>query len=54
MTSQLVIFRAFLFIFFVPPTLSLSLKNNSCKSTNKKILAQTLTGMLSVYPSFHP
>ena len=37
MTSQLVIFRAFLFIFFVPPTLGL--KKNSRKSTNKKILA---------------
>ena len=38
MTSQLVIFRAFLFIFFfAPPTLGL--KKNSRKSTNKKILA---------------
>ena len=37
MTSQLVIFRAFLFIFFRPPTLNL--KNNSRKSTDKKILA---------------
>ena len=37
MTSQLVIFRAFLFIFFVPPTLDL--KKNSRKSTNKKNLA---------------
>ena len=34
MTSQLVIFRAFLFIFFRPPTLNL--KKNSRKSTNKK------------------
>ena len=40
MTSQLVIFRAFLFIFFVPPTLGL--KKKSRKSTNKKnlVLAQ--------------
>ena len=37
MTSELVIFRAFLFIFFPPPILNL--KNNSRKSTNKKILA---------------
>ena len=37
MTSLLVIFRAFLFIFFRPPTLNL--KKNSRKSTNKKILA---------------
>ena len=36
MTSQLVIFRAFLFIFFfVPPTLDL--KKTYRKSTNKKI-----------------
>ena len=35
MTSQLVIFRAFLFIFFVP--LTLDLKKKSRKSTNKKI-----------------
>ena len=37
MTSQLVIFRAFLFIFSVPPTLGL--KKKSRKSTNKKNLA---------------
>ena len=37
MTSQLVIFRAFLFIFFRPPTLDL--KKNSRKSTNKNNLA---------------
>ena len=37
MTSQLVIFRAFLFIFFHPPTLDL--KKKSRKSTNKKNLA---------------
>ena len=38
MTSQLVIFRALLFIFFfVPPTLDL--KKISRKSTNKKNLA---------------
>ena len=37
MTSQLVIFRAFLFIFFRPP--NLDLKKISCKSTNKKNLA---------------
>ena len=37
MTSQLVIFRVFLFNFFVPPTLNL--KKKSRKSTNKKILA---------------
>ena len=37
MTSQLVIFRAFLFIFFRHPTPNL--KKNSRKSTNKKILA---------------
>ena len=37
MTSKLVSFRAFLFIFFVPPTLNR--KKNSHKSTNKKILA---------------
>ena len=37
MTSQLVIFRAFLFFFFIPPTLDL--KKYSRKSTNKKILA---------------
>ena len=36
MTSQLVIFRAFLFIFFAPPTLDLK---KSRKSTNKKNLA---------------
>ena len=35
MTSQLVIFRAFLFIFFRPPTLGL--KKKSRKSANKKI-----------------
>ena len=41
MTSQLVIFRTFLFIFFlVPPTLNL--KKKSRKSTNKKILALSL------------
>ena len=34
MTSLLVIFRAFLFIFFVPPTLNL--KKISHKTTNKK------------------
>ena len=34
LTSQLVIFRAFLFIFFVPPTLGL--KKKSRKATNKK------------------
>ena len=40
MTSWLVIFRAFLFIFFSsPPTLNL--KKNPHKSTNKKILAWT-------------
>ena len=38
MTSQLVIFRAFLFIFFRPPDPK-SEKQNSCKSTNKKNLA---------------
>ena len=37
MTSQLVIFRAFLFMFFVPSTLNL--KKISRKSTNTKILA---------------
>ena len=41
MTSQLVILRdfdwSFSEFFFVPPTLNL--KNNSRKSTNKKILA---------------
>ena len=37
MTSQPVIFRAFLFIFFVPPTLDL--KKKSRKSTNEKNLA---------------
>ena len=37
MTSQLVIFRPFLFIFFRTPTLGL--KNFSRKSTNKKNLA---------------
>ena len=37
MTSQLVIFRAFLFHFFVPS--SLDLKKKSRKSTNKKNLA---------------
>ena len=36
MTSQLVIFRAFLFIFFRPPP-TLGLKKKSRKSTNKKI-----------------
>ena len=35
MTSQLVIFRAFLFIFFVPPTLDL--KKNSVNKLIKKI-----------------
>ena len=45
MTSQLVIFRAFLFIFFVPPTLDL--KKISRKSTNKKILA--LPGLFVPY-----
>ena len=44
MTSQLVIFRAFLFIFFRPPTLDL--KKISRKSTNKKNLA--------LLPHFHP
>ena len=39
MTSLLVIFRAFLFYFFRPPTLNL--KKYSRKSTNKKILAYT-------------
>ena len=38
MTSWLVIFRAFLFIFFRPPTLNLE-KKKSRKSTNKKNLA---------------
>ena len=38
MTSQLVILRAFLFIFFRPPDPK-SEKKNSRKSTNKKILA---------------
>ena len=38
MTSQLVIFRAFLFIFFFRPADPRSEKK-SCKSTNKKILA---------------
>ena len=38
MTSLLVIFRAFLFIFHSSP-LTLSLKKNSRKSTNKKNLA---------------
>ena len=38
MTSWLVIFRAFLFIFFVPPPDPKSEKNPR-KSTNKKILA---------------
>ena len=33
MTSSLVIFRAFLFLFFLPPTLNL--KKNSRKSTKK-------------------
>ena len=37
MTSQLVIFRAFFSLFFVPSTLNL--KKVSRKSTNKKILA---------------
>ena len=37
MTSQLVIFRAFLFIFFRPP--DPRSEKNSCKSTNKKIRA---------------
>ena len=37
MTSQLVIFRAFLFIFFRPP--DPRSKKISRKSTNKKILA---------------
>ena len=41
MTSWLVIFRAFLYIFFRPPTLNL--KKNPRKSTNKKILALVLT-----------
>ena len=40
MTSQLVIFIAFLFIFFVPPTLDLI--ENSRKSTNKRNLALVL------------
>ena len=35
MTSQLVIFRAFLFIFCIPPS-TLDLKKNSRKPTNKK------------------
>ena len=35
MTSQLVIFRAFLFIFFVPPTLGL--KKNPLNQLIKKI-----------------
>ena len=38
--DQLVIFRAFLFFIFHPPTLNL--KNNSRKSTYKKILALVL------------
>ena len=38
MTSWLVIFRAFLFIFFCPPDPK-SEKKNPRKSTNKKILA---------------
>ena len=37
MTSQLVIFRAFLFIFFRPP--NPESEKNSRKSTKKKILA---------------
>ena len=37
MTSQLVIFRAFLFIFFHPPDPRSEKKSR--KSTNKKILA---------------
>ena len=52
MTSQLVIFRAFFFLFFfVPPTLDL--KKNSRKSTNKKNLALFLAEIdvrLSVCP----
>ena len=45
MTSQLVIFRAFLFFFFAPnpppppPPPTLYLKKNSRKSINKKNLA---------------
>ena len=40
MTSQLVMFRAFLFIFISPPPPpTLGLKKNSRKSTNKKSLA---------------
>ena len=42
MTSQLVIFRAFLFIFFRPSTLGL--KKNSHKSPNKKIWPKLVTG----------
>ena len=47
MTSQLVIFRAFLFIFLVPSTLYL--KNISRKSTNKKNLALTMLILIKTY-----
>ena len=43
----MVIFRAFLFIFFVP--LTLNLKKNSHKSTNKKILALSCTELYRPY-----
>ena len=44
MTSLLVIFRAFLFIFFRPPDPKFEKK--SCKSTNKKILALHIRGLI--------
>ena len=46
--SSLVIFRAFLFIFFSSPTLNL--KTNSCKSTDKKILPQSYFSHCTQYP----
>ena len=49
MTSQLVIFRAFLFIFFRPPD-PRSEKKNSRKSSNKKNLA--LYAIYSHYMQF--
>ena len=55
MTSQLVIFRAFLFIFFHPPTLDL--KKNSRNSTNKKNLAlvsyNRRFGSITLWPFSH-
>ena len=45
MTSWLVIFRAFLFIFFLPPNPK-SEKKNPRKSTNKNILALATSWVL--------